>query len=425
MSVAGFDHHLFKIGVGRLVQSYVCGEVRISAALQIATSLVCLIMSDNVYNPAAGLHTNGRNILPQLGILAGLLCFLALRHSLQLEAATALIRASRSSFNECLVKQLLDGMCDATIKLDECKRVCGGGARLATSLLLHDTSENALNGKAFASMLSPLDVTRFEDHINSKVRLRDANEPAFPLHVHLLDSLGNRVPTELLFSFMYDNALDVAFYMVGVMFEDRAAVMQEVAEHPKSASNIKNRGAPSNDSFSSHSADSFGCMDVKFSCTLDGSITHRSLDFERLVDLQARDPANTAGQPHLSHFVCDANHMLEWMNAELTGIAHQETYGPAATLCGPQGDNMNAMFAVQFPDLSGQASQTRERIEITVQMVAEETTLSGKKKLRGKLPATRLQKLGSRTPIVWPGDIPVVTWPDDVALGKPSFPLSL
>lgn len=128
-----------------------------------------------------------------------IICF-ASRAVLQMWAEDE-VKALKATKGEEVVQSLLSIMCDAVVALGVDLCVRDPCPRLASLLLRPDLARTPRNGLKFDRYLMDADVQRFQEFIQHT----DAEENAARcIHVHMLDSIGTRVPVQIFHARMLD-----------------------------------------------------------------------------------------------------------------------------------------------------------------------------------------------------------------------------
>lgn len=112
------------------------------------------------------------------------------------------VEAKRAVQSEEVVQSLLSMMCDAVVTLTPDLNFRDACPRIASLLLRADLSGAPRSDQSFSKYLAPLDVPRFEDFM-----AQSSNDEQLTrcIHVHLLDSLGTRVPVQIFHTRMTDS----------------------------------------------------------------------------------------------------------------------------------------------------------------------------------------------------------------------------
>eukprot|EP00931_Biecheleriopsis_adriatica_P114540 TRINITY_DN9035_c0_g1_i1.p1 TRINITY_DN9035_c0_g1~~TRINITY_DN9035_c0_g1_i1.p1 ORF type:complete len:798 (+),score=95.80 TRINITY_DN9035_c0_g1_i1:64-2457(+) len=289
----------------RMLQCLLCGNTWLSACLQAVIALQGPLYRQAVYPVESVTH-----MLPypdryfpmqavlELALLTSITYYLQLE---RFETCRAHMQSLDAKVDSQLFDQLMSGMCDATVHLDDALQIVKGSEKLAVMLL---KSKQSLEGKGFEDLIEQESRAHFCNHMAS---VRSSNMPVSRLHVDMRDSNGSEVRALLTIS-SWQDVCHRRLYLVGVQEDIKDADstrLQRVTQNVHETTD-EDVGSISSRS-SSRSSNSVSYADYLHNdvlVTYDRSLTIMQANdsFLKLVGIDEFDPSTEDDWPLASLF---------------------------------------------------------------------------------------------------------------------------
>eukprot|EP00931_Biecheleriopsis_adriatica_P114544 TRINITY_DN9035_c0_g1_i6.p1 TRINITY_DN9035_c0_g1~~TRINITY_DN9035_c0_g1_i6.p1 ORF type:complete len:787 (+),score=79.68 TRINITY_DN9035_c0_g1_i6:64-2424(+) len=289
----------------RMLQCLLCGNTWLSACLQAVIALQGPLYRQAVYPvqkvqhdlPYPDRYFPMQAVL-ELALMTGITYYL---HLERFEACRSHMQSLDAMVDSHLFDQLMSGMCDATVHLDDALQIVKGSEKLAVMLL---KSKQSLEYKCFEDLLQHESRTHFCNHMAS---VRSSNMAVSRLHVNMYDSNGSEVRALLTIS-SWQDVRHRRIFLVGVQEDIKDAdstQMQRVAQNFHETTD-EDVGSISSRS-SSRSSNSVSYADYLHNdvlVTYDRSLTIMQANdsFLKLVGIDEFDPSTEDDWPLASLF---------------------------------------------------------------------------------------------------------------------------
>eukprot|EP00933_Yihiella_yeosuensis_P010464 TRINITY_DN11700_c0_g1_i5.p1 TRINITY_DN11700_c0_g1~~TRINITY_DN11700_c0_g1_i5.p1 ORF type:complete len:770 (+),score=73.46 TRINITY_DN11700_c0_g1_i5:113-2311(+) len=296
------------------------------------------------------------------------------------KAAAAIFHADTSKKSESLARNLLDGVCDATIRLDSELKLVGDVSKLGLLLFRSRLATEAL-GTSILDYMPAEDAESFQMQLKS----REVDTCSYPMHVRMYDADSNKVNLEL-FCVQWKDIEDRFQYLIGIKEEIQpfGQLVPDAHEQPQFGNTQATDGIQPSTSDKECSSASASNSSVIEEPTLQfddsGMILQTNEAFKNLYPPEWNSIAVVMQQLFERQEVCDT--LLSWATIQVASPpeSRDDEFGPVRIkLPSPLGDR-NVLYSVSWRLDDSQPAFLHQRRQIVARLV-KIVCLDGKRRL--------------------------------------------